>query len=140
MAAGSSQNLHQFGGGLKIGAQPTGRLLDDQTGSKSRLLSCNPYRAFVGMARPHPKATDGLEGRVGGLFGGRERVGGSRRPGRLLELGVVRGETITLQRAAPLGDPLEFVVKGYHLSLRKREAATILVEALEVPARSADAA
>lgn len=50
---------------------------------------------------------------------------------RLLELGLVRGETIKLQRAAPLGDPLEFVVKGYHLSLRKREAATIVVEALE---------
>lgn len=44
-----------------------------------------------------------------------------------------------LQRAAPLGDPLEFVVKGYHLSLRQREAATILVEALEAPARSAAA-
>ena len=59
------------------------------------------------------------------------RVGG--RPAvrrRLLELGVVRGETITLQRSAPLGDPLEYVVKGYHLSLRKREAATITVEAL----------
>jgi len=45
-----------------------------------------------------------------------------------------------LQRAAPLGDPLEFVVKGYHLSLRKREAATILVEALEAPAETATAA
>jgi ferrous iron transport protein A len=65
------------------------------------------------------------------------RVGGrpaARR--RLLELGVVRGETITLQRAAPLGDPLEFLIKGYHLSLRKREAATIIVEALEAPAQS----
>ncbi len=59
---------------------------------------------------------------------------------RLLELGVVRGETVTLQRSAPLGDPLEFVVKGYHLSLRKREAATITVEALEAPAASAPAA
>lgn len=66
------------------------------------------------------------------------RVGG--RPGarrRLLELGVVRGEVITLQRAAPLGDPLEFVVKGYHLSLRKREAATITVEALDSPGQVA---
>jgi len=69
------------------------------------------------------------------------RVGG--RPSvrrRLLELGVVRGETIRLQRAAPLGDPLEFVVKGYHLSLRKRDAATIVVEALEASAESAVAA
>ena len=45
-----------------------------------------------------------------------------------------------LLRAAPFGDPLEFVVKGYHLSLRKRDAATILVEALEAPADSATAA
>jgi ferrous iron transport protein A len=62
------------------------------------------------------------------------RVGGppaARR--RLLELGVVRGETITLLRSAPLGDPLEYVVKGYHLSLRQREAGTITVEALAAP-------
>ena len=59
---------------------------------------------------------------------------------RLLELGVVRGETITLQRAAPLGDPLEYVVKGYHLSLRKREAATITVEAMEAPEPASSAA
>ena len=52
---------------------------------------------------------------------------------RLLELGVMRGEAITLQRAAPLGDPLEFVVKGYHLSLRRREAAAITVEAMASP-------
>jgi len=59
------------------------------------------------------------------------RVGGrpaARR--RLLEMGIVRGETITLRRAAPLGDPLEFEVKGYRLSLRQREAATITVETL----------
>jgi Fe2+ transport system protein FeoA len=63
------------------------------------------------------------------------RVGGrpaTRR--RLLELGVVRGETIVLVRAAPLGDPLEFIVKSYHLSLRRREAASITVEALGLPA------
>ncbi len=69
------------------------------------------------------------------------RVGGrpaARR--RLLELGVVRGETITLQRAAPLGDPLEFIIKGYHLSLRKREAVTIIVEALETVDETASAA
>lgn len=68
------------------------------------------------------------------------RVGG--RPAirrRLLELGVVRGEAITLQRAAPLGDPLEFVVKSYHLSLRRREAAAITVEvaAEDVPGTAA---
>jgi Fe2+ transport system protein FeoA len=42
----------------------------------------------------------------------------------------VRGETIVLERSAPLGDPLEYVIKSYHLSLRRRDAATITVETL----------
>ncbi|MFQ5434687.1 MAG: ferrous iron transport protein A [Anaerolineae bacterium] len=57
------------------------------------------------------------------------RVGGqgqSRR--RYLEMGFVRGETIHVQRIAPLGDPVEYLVKGYHLSLRRRDAAHILVQ------------
>lgn len=57
------------------------------------------------------------------------RVGGqtaARR--RLSELGLVRGELITVERVAPLGDPVEFTIKGYHLSLRKRDAAHIEVE------------
>jgi len=47
---------------------------------------------------------------------------------RLLELGLVRGELITVERVAPLGDPVEFTIKGYHLSLRRRNAAHIEVE------------
>jgi len=57
------------------------------------------------------------------------RIGGEahlRR--RLLDMGIVPGETVTVKRVAPLGDPVEFTVKGYHLSLRKSEAAQILVE------------
>jgi ferrous iron transport protein A len=57
------------------------------------------------------------------------RVGG-RAPARrrLLEMGLVRGETIVVNRVAPLGDPVEFTVKGYHLSLRRHDAANIEVE------------
>jgi len=112
--------------------------------------TCNWLARVVAMGRPVPKrcrkfcpaaasivSLDQLgRGQTGRIL----RVGGrpaARR--RLLELGVVRGETITLQGAAPFGDPLEFVVKGYHLSLRKRDAATIMVEALEAPAQSAAA-
>lgn len=47
---------------------------------------------------------------------------------RLLDMGLVTGETVTIQRVAPMGDPLDVVVKGYHLSLRKQEASRILVE------------
>ena len=57
------------------------------------------------------------------------RVGGRtaiRR--RLLEMGLVRGETIVVERVAPLGDPVEFTIKGYHLSLRRQDTANIEVE------------
>jgi ferrous iron transport protein A len=47
---------------------------------------------------------------------------------RLREMGLLPGTSITLLRAAPLGDPLEIKVRGYHLTLRKSEAAHVLVE------------
>lgn len=50
---------------------------------------------------------------------------------RLLDMGLVTGETVTLKAVAPMGDPLEFVVKGYKLSLRKSEAKDILVEVMD---------
>ena len=47
---------------------------------------------------------------------------------RLLEMGINRGSTIYVEKYAPLRDPIELVIKGYHISLRVDEAATILVE------------
>ncbi len=47
---------------------------------------------------------------------------------RLLEMGFVRGEEVRVHKRAPLGDPLELVIKGYHLSLRRDECACILME------------
>lgn len=47
---------------------------------------------------------------------------------RLLGMGMVPGETVTVNKVAPLGDPLELVVKNYQLSLRKTEASRIIVE------------
>jgi ferrous iron transport protein A len=47
---------------------------------------------------------------------------------RLREMGVLPGTKITLVRTAPLGDPLEFKVRGYNLSLRRKDAAMVLVE------------
>ncbi len=46
---------------------------------------------------------------------------------RLLEMGFVRGERLKIAKLAPLGDPMELVIKGYHLSLRREEGACILV-------------
>lgn len=47
---------------------------------------------------------------------------------RLREMGMLAGTTVTLVRAAPMGDPLEIKVRGYHLTLRKSEAEHVLVE------------
>ena len=46
---------------------------------------------------------------------------------RLLEMGLLVGTTVELVRFAPLGDPVEIKVRGYHLTLRKEEAEKILV-------------
>ena len=48
---------------------------------------------------------------------------------RLLEMGFVRGARLKVEKLAPLGDPMELVIKGYHLSLRRDESACILVAA-----------
>lgn len=45
-----------------------------------------------------------------------------------MDMGLTRGTRITLVRVAPMGDPLEFQVRGYNLSLRKSEAQLIEIE------------
>ncbi len=60
------------------------------------------------------------------------RVGGSgplRR--RLLEMGLVKGTEVYVEKYAPLRDPLEIIVKGYHVSLRVEEAAQVIVESIK---------
>jgi ferrous iron transport protein A len=48
--------------------------------------------------------------------------------GRLLEMGLLVGTPVELVRFAPLGDPVEIKVRGYHLTLRKHEAEQIWVK------------
>ena len=47
---------------------------------------------------------------------------------RIMDMGIVRGAEIEMVRRAPLGDPLEFLLKGYKLTLRRAEAANVLLE------------
>ena len=47
--------------------------------------------------------------------------------GRLLEMGLLIGTPVQLVRFAPLGDPVEVKVRGYHLTLRKHDAEQIWV-------------
>ncbi len=49
---------------------------------------------------------------------------------RLMEMGITMGVRVEAVRRAPLGDPLDVKVRGYHLSLRRDEAASVEVEAV----------
>jgi Fe2+ transport system protein FeoA len=64
------------------------------------------------------------------------RVGGEgpfRR--RLLEMGFIRGTEVYVEKYAPLRDPIELIVKGYHVSLRVNEAARVQVQNVRSGAR-----
>ena len=47
---------------------------------------------------------------------------------RIMDMGVTKCVEVLVRRVAPLGDPIEVTVRGYELSLRKDEAANIIVE------------
>jgi Fe2+ transport system protein FeoA len=47
---------------------------------------------------------------------------------RILEMGLLKGTEVYVEKYAPLKDPLELIVKGYHISLRVKEAREISVE------------
>lgn len=56
---------------------------------------------------------------------------------RLMELGLVPGTRVELVRVAPLGDPVELLVRGASLSIRKAEAGVIeVVQATATPAEN----
>ncbi len=51
---------------------------------------------------------------------------------RIVDMGITPGTLLTLQKIAPLGDPLEIRVRGYELSIRKSEAKEIFLEQVEM--------
>jgi Fe2+ transport system protein FeoA len=55
-------------------------------------------------------------------------VGRSKFRKRLLEMGFVAGTEVYVEKFAPLKDPAEYVIKGYHVSLRREEAEDIMLE------------
>ncbi|MBQ2364814.1 MAG: FeoA domain-containing protein, partial [Alistipes sp.] len=55
--------------------------------------------------------------------------GGFRR--RIMEMGFVRGQSVTVVLSAPLKDPIEYHIMGYDISLRRKEAEMIVVMTLE---------
>lgn len=54
-------------------------------------------------------------------------TGGDGVAQRLMEMGLIEGSEVEVVRLAPLGDPMELLVYGYHLSVRKSDAARVVV-------------
>ena len=75
----------------------------------------SPATATLDQLRP------GERGRVQAL------VGDDPLTQRLLEMGLLEGEEVEVLGVAPMGDPLEIRLRDYRLSLRRREAARVLV-------------
>ena len=72
-------------------------------------------------SQPLSSLAPGASGQVAEI-----KVAGTGR-GRLMEMGLLVGTPVEVVRFAPLGDPVEIKVRGYHLTLRRHEADQILV-------------
>ena len=88
--------------------------------------SSTPSAAAAGDNAAVPLATLGVgqKGRVAGYDAG---IIAASQAARLSEMGLTKGTEVEVVRFAPLGDPIDIKVRGYHLSLRKREAAGIRI-------------
>jgi ferrous iron transport protein A len=74
------------------------------------------------MARRLAELRPGERGRVGAVAGDADTAR------RLMDLGLIRGTTVEVVRAAPLGDPIEVRLRGFMLTLRRAEAEHITIE------------
>jgi Fe2+ transport system protein FeoA len=77
---------------------------------------------LAAMNVPLSSLDPGQKGRIAAI----ELPGAQR--GRVMEMGMTVGTTIEVVKVAPLGDPVEYKVRGGHISLRKNEAALIKVQ------------
>ncbi len=106
------------------------KLFDDYrtcTTSKAKMGTCDPGHCFRhrhGRKRPIRSLMDLKQGESGVV--GRIIASPLIRQ-RLIDMGVLPNVEVTLLRVAPLGDPIEIKLRGYNLSLRKNEAAAILL-------------
>ena len=51
---------------------------------------------------------------------------------KIMDMGIVKGTILEIVSIAPFGDPINLLVRGYHLTLRRKEAEKIIVEDYEL--------
>jgi ferrous iron transport protein A len=94
---------------------------------------CTPVWRMVSLSVEMPFQSEASERTLDQLeVGQRARVcgvaGRGRTAVRLLEMGFVPGVEVALIKRAPLGDPLELRLRGFHVSLRRAEARAVEIE------------
>ena len=108
----------------------------DQDGSLSNCENCIVLtleevrqQRFLGESKPMQEMTlkDLKPGEKGRVLKIQSKGAVSQ---RIVEMGVAPGAVIEVERIAPLGDPIDIKVRGYHLSLRKEEAEGVVVNRL----------
>ncbi len=101
-----------------------------------------PNPSPLGLAMPHAMATDHpppsrppepasrltLDALWVGQSGSICHIDVDSAGPRLMEMGLVPGTLVRVVRLAPLGDPMDVAVRGYHLSLRKSEARSVFID------------
>jgi DtxR family transcriptional regulator, Mn-dependent transcriptional regulator len=94
----------------------------DSTASETPVKSCSTEKCPHGNSSTLSDLPPGGHATILGIRGR------SSFKKRLLEMGLVKGETIRKVKLAPLADPAEYVIKNYHVSLRREEAADVMIE------------
>ena len=51
---------------------------------------------------------------------------------RFLDMGLIPGTTVRLQKVAPMGDPIQIQVRGYELTIRREDARMIMLKEAEL--------
>lgn len=80
-----------------------------------------PFGRFDDIAMVLSQLKAGQTGRIKGFSGSELEL-------KLMEMGCIPGEEIRVEQVAPLGDPISVRIAGYSLSLRRNEAAQIVLE------------
>lgn len=131
--AGQERHLHNLG--LIIGANVRLVTMHKDAGilliQNSRLALSRKLLSSIDVKEgeiahrermPLSKAKLGTTGKVAAI------IGSADIKRRIIDKGITKGTEITVNKIAPLGDPLEVQVRGYKMNLRKEEADLIMVE------------
>jgi ferrous iron transport protein A len=105
----------------RIEAQDTEVMIDS---TQEKCIDCPERQDHECQARTVMTLSDYKPGQKGKVI---QVCGNTDFRRRMMEMGFVKGAKVSVVKYAPLNDPMELVLMGYHLSIRRGEAADILM-------------